>query len=111
MKGLENAIHEAFEMHPDMMGGLLEVYNLGRSDERGVLSRAAAPAETEWEYSVGFEDAEVGWTNDLADIHDDQEDAEEDFRNPSGSWLDGDQIVRRRKAGPWLPVPGGEDEC
>lgn len=67
------------------------------------INRDGAP---EWEYSVGFDDPGHGWTSDIAEIHDEQEDAEEDYRKSYGSWLAGDQIVRRRKAGLWLPVEG-----
>lgn len=95
----EASVRTALKLAGDLIQELIDL--------KAALSRTA-PAD-EWEYSVGFDDPELGWTNDLAEVHDNREDAEEDFRAGAGSWRDDDQIVRRRKAGPWEPI-GGDHE-
>lgn len=69
--------------------------------------KARVEVQPKWEYSVGFDDPEQGWINDSADIHDNYEDAQDMLIEPM--WMVEDRVVRRRAAGPWLPVGGERD--
>lgn len=70
--------------------------------------RALAQAgTTEWEYSIAYPDGER-WDPDGAEILDTLTGAKEELDTFRDAFLGSDRIVRRRKAGPWEPVPDVE---
>lgn len=84
----------------------------GKAYRAGFESAAALAeqGETEWEFSwSGTDDEGDDWVMD--DTFDSRESAEAYTRRPIGGWVHTDhgELVRRRKAGPWMPVEQGED--
>lgn len=84
---------------------------------RAVFEKAHVPTdvaeEPEWEYGwAGTDDEGDDWVMD--DTFDTRESAEAYTRRPIGRWVrtDHGELVRRRKAGPWVPVKqeGESDE-
>lgn len=71
------------------------------------LEAEKAAAETEWEYSIAYPDGDR-WDTDGADTFELLEEAESEHR--FASYLDSDRVVRRRKAGQWVPVPDDREE-
>lgn len=65
--------------------------------------------EQEWEYSIGYQDRAGVWDPDGVEVFEHLADAQCEHEEMSGSWTDGDCIIRRRPAGPWVPVEG-EDQ-
>lgn len=84
----------------DMMEFNKDRYRSTAREVLALLSRAAAPAETEWEYGMQ-DDYGLDYAKDLAHAKD-----KESRQNPELN----PRAVRRRKASEWLPVPGGEGE-
>lgn len=69
------------------------------------LGAGVATEEPEWEYSwAGTDDEGDEWVMD--DSFDTRAAAEAYIRRPIGGWVstDNGKLVRRRKAGPWVPV-------
>lgn len=63
----------------------------------------------EWEYNIAYPRIDSNgnrfWAPDgLPPVS--LEEAKEEFRQHRDLYLEGDQIVRRRKAGPWQPAEG-----
>lgn len=60
--------------------------------------------EIEWEYSIAYPEGD-GWNTDGAESFDTLDEAVDELNVFGDGFLDSDRIVRRRKAGPWEPVP------
>lgn len=77
----------------------------------GHAAALAEQGETEWEFSwVGTDDEGDEWV--MNDTFDTRESAEAYTRRPIGGWVHTDhgELVRRRKAGQWMPVEQGEEQ-